>query len=399
MSFQIPNGIMNPGYAVASQLQEILARKTKDKHDALLAGISQQNADTSRMQAESYEKQREAEARWRDAQADKSKVDDLSMGQPLDDDTVDWLKQTKRGGLVKSTPTGETEPYQQNNDGSIYEGPVQKMDNTYAGSPGEQKEVRQTAAIRGLIGNPEFQKADALTKTLMLREHGVNNITPDQLGKAENTSGGIYVLDEASGTVKKVQDLPNGEIRTMTRNRAPVGGGGGANVGTWTFTEAFDDKNQKIPGYMSGLNNKTGASQLFPLAKGVTTTGLRVGSNPPSTTDETRREALYQQKAAQLTGLLQQNSRPTTKKLTDEQVIAQRAAQRVAMNELISLSGATPGFQRMMQSIVADPKTAKLTTQKIIETVNARAAQAGQPPLDEAEVAQLRRTLPTILGK
>jgi len=225
-------GFVNSGYAVANTLQDILARKEKARHDDLLEQIAKQNSDTQRITALGQEDERHAIAKYREAQADNYRRDDMVRGQKLSPEDRNWLNSTGFGGRVETAPQYELPEGAQ--------GPV-PQDETYAGSPKEQLEAKQQAKQDALLRDPEFWKKDRLEQFMLARQAGLPNFNPEQFRKAD-AQHHLYVLDEATGQTRIADPIgldgkpvyPETDIH-MTRSRAPIGPAKEPKY-TWTFS-------------------------------------------------------------------------------------------------------------------------------------------------------------------
>jgi hypothetical protein len=261
--------------SVSTALQSILARKAQERHTRMLESISQQNADTSRMQAESYEKQREAEARWRDAQANKERLNDMYKGMNVSDSTASWMDQAGYGDLYDTVEKGRAG--NQNPDGTVDEGPFVDTSRTYKGSPAEQNEAAIIERVGVLADDENFNQADQLHKALMLRKAGVSD--PSKfIDKTVTKDGHVFVFDDATGKMTDTGvTLPGENSHFINRRRAPVGGS--ASAGTLGLFEETDEQGAKT-GKILAINNKSGESKYIVKPEGAQSIGPRAGLKP-----------------------------------------------------------------------------------------------------------------------
>lgn len=385
---------MNSGFAadnVSAALQAILTRKAEDKRQALLDSITQQNADTNRMQAEGEMEWRKAQSKREEAIADEKKLNDWYRGMPLDNDQVDWMKSRKFGGLIDEKPTGNFEPFTTNEDGSIDQGPVQEMERSYKGSPTEQKEAKQSEALKTLMQkDPEFLKKPYLQQWLTLRELGINNVDPTKLKGPEADEIPLVWVDR-NGNAQVKGKYPKGTH--FANQPAPSG------VGSETY-DIYEDDNPATPprkfGRKSGKFSPiedTGDPNASPtnIRKVGTTT-----PQPPKPVEEQWRKVLPQLRKVVSERARAKGLRSEQQAMLDANINAARAT----VINLYNGPGASPAFKNQLVSIMTNPATANLSVDRLIVGLNKqRTAKLGLPPLSDEETQLMRTLIPEIQGQ
>lgn len=385
---------MDSGFStdnVSAALQAILTRKAEEKRQAFLDSITKQNADTNRMQAESEIKWREGQAKREEAIANKEWLNDMSEGQDLSDEDVSRMQKIGQGGAVRSTPTGDVEPYNQRENGFIDEGPVQVMKNTYAGSPQEQQASKQREAIGKLMqADPEFTKKPFLQQWLTLQNLGIK-VSPKDLRDPEDEQIPLVWVDRQGNPHDKGK-FPKGTH--FANQPAPPGQGASE-----SYTLVDDDGDEKTPPLAFGNKTRT----LYPL-KGkdgveVPSTLRKVGTNIPQT--PTPKEKLWQKslgdvrQAMQARGRAGNNVRPAEKSILDGAINAARA-RTIGLYDDYQLSDP---FRQELVRIVTSPSWSVLSPDSIITQLNKRRVEKGSEPLTDEQILIMRTLLPQVLGK
>lgn len=211
-------GFVNPGYAVAENLQEILARKTAEKRQALIDAIANRRADADQLEAQA--RLQESAARIKDAQTRETDkwVGNLPVGYQFSPEEAKRADEAGYSGLHKQGPIpGEFEPYDQSSMGEDV-GPAQpipKMGDVFLGTREYQDKQAAQAKMQDIVND---QTMDPLHKALMLNSMGMK-VDPSDL-----QAGKIMGFDEASG---KLSDLTpagyTGPGHFFERSRPPQG--------------------------------------------------------------------------------------------------------------------------------------------------------------------------------
>jgi Na+-translocating ferredoxin:NAD+ oxidoreductase RnfG subunit len=379
---------MDSGYLVdhvSAQLQAILARKEEEKRQALLDSITKQNADTNRMQAESNEKWRTGQTKREEAVANKEWLNDLSQGQDLSDADVSRMNEAGYGGLVKKTQ--ETKPFDEQPNGFINEGPIQISKNTYAGSPQEQKETKDSEALSNLLkADPEFTKKPYLQQWLTLQQLGIK-VDPSKL-RDPNSEMQDIVRVGRDGTMKTIGQAK--KSAHIVNEPAPTGVG----------SESYDlivSGDEKNPTYQR-FGRKSGAISDIPVkGAGEAPTGpmRKVGTaipQPPKPVEEAWRKGLPAiQRAVE--------ARNKAKGLKSDQMAgldANIAATRAAV--VNQLPNTSDDFKRQLTQIVTHPVMSTYPMDKLITGMNAKRTASGYPAFTPEEENIIKTVLPQILG-
>lgn len=385
---------MNSGFAadnVSAALQAILTRKAEDKRQALLDSITQQNADTNRMQAEGEMEWRKAQSKREEAIANKEKLNDFSIDQDLGDEDKSWMKQAGFGGLIKSKPTGDIDPFSQEADGTIAEGPVQRTKDVYAGSPTEQKEAKQSEALKTLMQkDPEFLKKPYLQQWLTLRELGINNVDPTKLKGPEADEIPLVWVDR-NGNAQVKGKYPKG---THFANQPQATG-----VGSETY-DIYEDDNPATPPRKFGRKSGKFSPIEDTSDPNVSPTNIRkVGTTtpqPPKPVEEQWRKVLPQLRKVVSERARAKGLRAEQQAMLDANINAARAT----VINLYNGPGASPAFKNQLVSIMTNPATANLSVDRLIVGLNKqRTAKLGLPPLSDEETQLMRTLIPEIQGQ
>ncbi len=374
--------------SMADALQNILARKEVQKRQALLDSITQQNADTNRMQTEAEIGWRNAQAEREQAIANKERLNDYVIGQKLSPEDKDWMGKAGFGGLIKDTPTGKTVPFTQNQDGSIDQGPVEVTESTYAGSPAEQKEALKQAQIKQLLSSNEFGQASPVGKYLLGQSLGLK-LDPDMF----RAPGSAYIFDQATGTIKKdpTIELPAGKNEFLTKTRPPIGP-----RETFSYFNETDPETGKDTGNIISISNQTQKTGTVKLPEGGGI-GRRAGTNPPQVSAANKKPLWMSTLPA-----LQKANADLGKAMRSEAKAAaqaQIAATRATAVKLYDDKPISDGFRNQLIQIVTNPAWAAGTTPQIISTLNKQRVAAGASPLTEDEIGAMNDLLPSLLGK
>lgn len=374
---------------VSTALQAILARKEEEKRQALLDSITKQNADTNRMQAESNEQWRKGQAAREQATADKEWMNDMAEGQDLNADDVSRLQRINQGGAIKSTPSGDIDPFTKREDGSIDEGPVQVMKNTYAGSPQERQASSQREALTNLLKNdPEFTKRPEMEQFLTLRNLGIN-VKPADLRSPEDEKIPLVWVNrqgkpEVRGTFKKGTHFVN--------EPAPPGQGGSE-----SFALVDDDNDPTTPPLAFG--NKSRA--LYPLVgkdgAEVPKSLRKVGSTTPQ--PPIQKPKLWQQGLPAVRKAVETRAKAKGLKADQQAMLNTNVvAARAAVIGAYEGENLTPEFKQQLVAISRNPKFEGVPVTSIIAGLNSARAGKGLPPLADNEIAAMNELLPPLLG-
>lgn len=399
-------GFVNPGAAVASTLQDILARQAKDRHDRLMESISLQNAGTSRMQAESNEKEREAVARWRDAQANKDRLNDMVMGQDLSDDDANWLSQAGYGGLMKKEGGGELVDGEQ--------GPIQPEKRTFLGTSKQQLQAKQEEAINNLLTNEDFKNADPLTQTVMARAAGWANFDPSKIARVDKAEHSpIYIeyqdyLKSFKPTKQQPEPLDFNAYQTADANRkAAVARSSAprpAPLPKYTWVQDANDPDRIIGTPTNGTDFVV--RRLSELAQQGPTQGDVPLDKPPvlgskiGTAPKPTRPFVDQQLVNELNRVRQQraaaigSAQKGGNKVTAEQALTYNQMETTAKQQIVSsLQNVGPETKKALLTLSTDPNYSKMSASQIVE------AMKQKQQLDPDVEQQLLSVLPLLNGQ
>lgn len=198
----MPNNIVTAGSAVSDTVQQILQRNRDTERQAMLDALSQQNMERNWKHMDSQEAlARQQEQRLTEDQAFDQQIQSLpyindeAPVEGMDPARAAFLRKygltTKKPGertasmMEEQLPEGMYGPPAEVEDpSSVVQQPDQEV---YAGSADFRSKQQQEGRIKALRENPEFQQADALTKIIMMREHGIDQNAPGDLFLPEPT--------------------------------------------------------------------------------------------------------------------------------------------------------------------------------------------------------------------
>jgi hypothetical protein len=358
------------GFGPADQLQMILARKSAERHQALLEAIAQQDADTRRKQADSMEAERQGMAERYKSEANRNRLSDYVAGQDLSPEDSKWMDEAGFSGLKK---TEEVPGFLGGGD----VGPTLDTHVTYKGSPKEQAEQKATAGLLELQKNPEFQKADRLTQALMLRQVGVTN--PEPFLKQDASDQDVWVYDESTGKPTKLEG-PNAKSKIVMRPRPPQGPAD--TTGSPIYN--YDDKGNIVSAYVLDRKN----NKLVPVEVPQPIRPRTAVPKEAPTFDESQMANLQRAKAARAAALKGGAT------LSPEQAKAFDNAEQTALMQVFSSyhgKGLDPKWQRNLLAIRATPGYRKLSVDQLIKKLEEK-----NPPFTPEEIQIIQDLFPLI---
>jgi len=396
MADNIISGYVNPGYAVAGELQQIVARRKLDERTRMLDDLTRQKTEAdineSKVRSDAYKAQQEAIAELNKQRAQAEFLKQFDADDDVTGMEDEWNKRGL-GYLLRDQPieqpSVEGNAFAVGEDGvptSLKEGgdsmapppslqapaPTRKV---YTGSPEQREQLRQERAIARYLQNPKaLESMDPAAKALLFHELGLKSLPAEAL---RGGSEPVYIVDRDTGRLRQDPNVPS--VPPHAR----------------IVTEPAPALPTVMPVYRrteTGLEPVVGPDN----EPATVQRGARIFDDTPNGS-QTSKEAIDES----MVNALARTRRVAGNARTSQQKQAAMAEQATLINQILNryqsvTPGIYPSFVETIRQIVSNPDIRALPVEQIIAALNKRAEATGQEPLDEAETKALIDLLPIL---